>query len=56
MTTAIRSIPRLDAGLLAPAAALLLGGFLVFAAGFANSATLHAAGHDSRHSISFPCH
>ncbi|NQV46945.1 MAG: CbtB-domain containing protein [Rhodospirillaceae bacterium] len=36
--------------------AALFGAFLVFGAGFANSATLHNAAHDSRHSMSFPCH
>lgn len=36
--------------------AIVLGTFLVFAAGFAHSATIHNAAHDSRHSFSFPCH
>jgi len=34
----------------------ILGAGLIFSAGFANSATLHNAAHDSRHSIGFPCH
>ena len=43
---------RLVAGVLA----LLLGGFLVFGAGLANSAVLHDTAHDTRHSYGFPCH
>lgn len=43
---------RLYAGLVA----LLLGGFLVFGAGLANSSVLHDAAHDTRHSYGFPCH
>ena len=34
----------------------LIGAALLFTAGFANSATLHNATHDSRHSVGFPCH
>lgn len=34
----------------------ILGAGLIFTAGFANSATLHNAAHDSRHSVGFPCH
>ncbi|ASF46613.1 CbtB domain-containing protein [Methylovulum psychrotolerans] len=34
----------------------LLGLVLVYAAGFAESAILHNAAHDGRHSASFPCH
>ena len=34
----------------------LIGGLIVFAAGFANSQTLHDAAHDMRHSTGFPCH
>ncbi len=37
-------------------AALLLGGFLVLGAGFAQIDALHNAAHDSRHSFAFPCH
>jgi cobalt transporter subunit CbtB len=41
-------------------AAILLTAFLgislIFAAGFAGSATMHDAAHDTRHSIGFPCH
>lgn len=34
----------------------LFGLGLVWAAGFANAATLHNAAHDSRHSLVFSCH
>ncbi|MDP3959556.1 MAG: CbtB domain-containing protein [Pseudorhodobacter sp.] len=34
----------------------LLGAMLLFAAGLAQSATLHAAAHDVRHATGFPCH
>ena len=37
-------------------AAALLGSFLVFGAGLANSDTLHNAAHDGRHAFAFPCH
>lgn len=47
---------KVDADLQAIIAAALIGAFLVFGAGFANSAALHGAAHDSRHSITFPCH
>lgn len=42
---------------IAPAlAALLLGGILIYAAGFASRVELHNAAHDGRHSAGFPCH
>lgn len=34
----------------------LMGATMVFAAGFAQSATLHDAAHDVRHAAGFPCH
>ena len=43
---------RITAGILA----LLIGSFLVFGAGLANSAVLHDTAHDVRHSYGFPCH
>jgi cobalt transporter subunit CbtB len=56
-TTQVKSIPlslndRITAGIVA----LLLGSFLVFGAGLANSAVLHDTAHDVRHSYGFPCH
>ena len=32
------------------------GATILFAVGFANAAVMHDAAHDTRHSISFPCH
>jgi cobalt transporter subunit CbtB len=37
-------------------AAALLGSFLVYGVGLANSDTLHNAAHDGRHAFAFPCH
>lgn len=34
----------------------LLGGALIFCAGFASMDMLHNAAHDARHSAAFPCH
>ena len=34
----------------------MLGLVLLYAAGFAETAALHNAAHDGRHSASFPCH
>lgn len=36
--------------------AFVVGAGLVLTAGFAHSDTIHNAGHDTRHSLSFPCH
>lgn len=36
--------------------AALLGVALVFLTGFAQPQLLHNAAHDTRHSLSFPCH
>lgn len=36
--------------------ALFLGIGLVYLVGFSHSDTAHAAAHDTRHSLSFPCH
>ena len=49
---ALSANDRLVAGVFA----LLLGAFLVFGAGLANSAVLHDTAHDTRHSYGFPCH
>lgn len=40
----------------AAALAFVVGVALVFTAGFSHSATIHNAGHDTRHALSFPCH
>ncbi|QRM55795.1 CbtB-domain containing protein [Sinorhizobium sp. BG8] len=54
-TTSTLSL-SLNDRLLAGLAALLIGGFLVFGAGLANSSVLHDTAHDTRHSYGFPCH
>ena len=36
--------------------AIVVGFFLVFAAGFAHPEAVHNAVHDTRHSLAFPCH
>ena len=56
MTTRISTALGVDADVQAIIAAALIGAFLVFGAGFANSAALHTAAHDTRHSATFPCH
>lgn len=37
-------------------AALAFGLFIVYMTGFAGASVLHNAAHDTRHSVSFPCH
>jgi cobalt transporter subunit CbtB len=36
--------------------AVLLGTIILYAAGFVNTAAVHNAAHDTRHSQGFPCH
>jgi len=50
------STAKTASGLLAYVLVAFLGASLVFVAGFANSATMHDAAHDTRHSTGFPCH
>lgn len=40
----------------AVAAALVLGFVLIYTVGFAASASVHNAAHDTRHGLAFPCH
>jgi cobalt transporter subunit CbtB len=47
---------RTSSSLLSIIFVALLGGTVVFLAGFAHSATLHDAAHDVRHASGFPCH
>ena len=35
---------------------LFLGAIMIFGAGFVNTAAVHNAAHDTRHSQGFPCH
>jgi cobalt transporter subunit CbtB len=55
-TTMISTSVSLSQRLLAGFACLFLGSILVFGVGLAQSDTLHAAAHDTRHAIGFPCH
>jgi cobalt transporter subunit CbtB len=36
--------------------AMLLGAVILYGAGFVNTAAVHNAAHDTRHSQGFPCH
>ena len=47
---------RADASLATILFVAFIGATLLFTAGFANSAVMHDAAHDTRHSIGFPCH
>ena len=51
-TTAITATPTLASVVFVA----LLGAMLLYAAGLAQSATLHDAAHDVRHASGFPCH
>jgi cobalt transporter subunit CbtB len=51
----IRTTERSDARR-AAGIALVLGLGLVFLTGFAYPEVIHNAAHDTRHSLSFPCH
>jgi cobalt transporter subunit CbtB len=56
-TAAARTLaPAKIEALKAAIIALFFGLTLVYAAGFANSESVHDAAHDSRHALSFPCH
>ena len=55
-TTAQISTTKTTSGLMSIVMVALIGATLVFFAGFANSAVLHDAAHDTRHSTGFPCH
>jgi len=54
-TTTVSTIDRRTA-VPAAIAAILIGAFLIFGAGLAQSNTLHNAAHDGRHSFAMPCH
>ena len=55
-TNAQISTAKAASGLMSIVSVALIGATLIFAAGFANSAVIHDAGHDARHSTGFPCH
>ncbi|WP_152047746.1 CbtB domain-containing protein [Aureimonas psammosilenae] len=46
----------LSSRLLAGFAALILGAFFIWGAGFAGATTIHDTAHDARHGFGFPCH
>ncbi len=54
--TSSAQVQERSAALVPAIAALFLGVFVIFGAGFAGSETLHNAAHDSRHAFAFPCH
>jgi cobalt transporter subunit CbtB len=54
--TAQPSFAAISRAALPAVVSILLGVFVVFGVGFAGSATIHNAAHDSRHSFAFPCH
>ena len=57
MTTAVTHSQQQHADVRVVAlVAFAFGIALVFTTGFAHSAMLHNAAHDTRHSLSFPCH
>ncbi len=48
---------RLSMSVVLPALfAALLGLFILYGVGFASPDVLHNAAHDTRHSLTFPCH
>jgi cobalt transporter subunit CbtB len=55
VSTAVRASDRSET-LMAAFLALLFGGALLFVTGFASPATIHNAAHDTRHTLSYPCH
>ena len=55
-TTLTTPTTKAASGLASIVMVALIGATLVFAAGLANSAVLHDAAHDTRHSTGFPCH
>ena len=54
--TATATGARTDVSLATILFVAFFGATIIFAAGFANPAVMHDAAHDTRHSISFPCH
>jgi cobalt transporter subunit CbtB len=56
MTTATKTASLANTNILTITFVALLGATMVFLAGHAQSAALHDAAHDVRHSSGFPCH
>jgi len=55
-TAATATTVDVRAGALPALLAIGAGVLLLFVVGFAGPEVLHNAAHDSRHSLSFPCH
>jgi cobalt transporter subunit CbtB len=55
-TTTSTRVSEKTTTLLSVLGMLMLGAVILFAAGHAQSATLHDAAHDVRHATGFPCH
>ena len=56
MNTMTNTAAKTTSGVMSIVFVALLGAATIFAAGLANSATLHDTAHDMRHSTGFPCH
>lgn len=56
MTTAVKTFAATNTNILTIAFVALMGAGMVFIAGHAQSAALHDAAHDVRHTAGFPCH
>lgn len=56
MTVSVIRTTERSQALRAAGVALLLGLGLIFLTGFAYPEVIHNAAHDTRHSLSFPCH
>ena len=56
MNVKTKAIARPNTDVMSIALVAFLGLGLLFVAGFANSAVLHDAAHDTRHAVGFPCH
>jgi cobalt transporter subunit CbtB len=52
----IAAVPTVVAKPMQLAGAFLLGVVMLYGAGFVQTAEVHNAAHDARHSIGFPCH
>jgi len=50
------SLKATNSMLMQSIAALLFGAIILFAVGFAPLGVAHNAAHDTRHSLTFPCH
>lgn len=56
MTTQTQTLTTARTGLTPIFAAAIAGLALIYFAGLSQAQTIHDAAHDSRHSMSFPCH